>query len=190
MLLHRKAMRRFEHESEIRFLTFSTSQRLQLFSNDAIKDRFLEHLVHSRRKHLFHLYGYVVMPEHVHLLVWPLLPDFPLSTVLRDLKRDFAEEVIGRWTALQAPVLNRLRRIDGSHRFWQRGGGYDHNVRGEAEFFEKLRYIHENPVDRGLVPEATQYHWSSARWYRGDRSGPLAMDPVPPTRPCTPPPSA
>jgi putative transposase len=183
MPLHRKTMRRFEHESEVRFLTFSTSQRLQLFNNDAIKDRFLAHLDDSRRKRRFHLYGYVVMPEHVHLLLWPLLPAFPVSIVLRELKRDFAEEVIGRWVALKARVLTRLRRADGSHRFWQRGGGHDHNVRGENEFFDKLRYIHENPVERGLVREAAEYRWSSASWYRDDRSGPLAMDPVPPTKP-------
>jgi len=123
------------------------------------------------------------MPEHVHLLLWPLIPRFPLSIVLRDLKREVAKAVIARWREIDAPILKRLIASDGSTRFWQRGGGYDRNTRSEEEFVEKMRYIHQNPVKRGLVKHATDWKWSSVRWYSGDRSSPVELDPLPPKRP-------
>jgi putative transposase len=142
----RKAMERRELEQTPRFLTFSTYLRLPLFRNDAIQDRFLDHLALNRRDHGFHLYGWVVMPEHVHLLVWPRLPDFPFSAAIHQLKLFFGSEVIARWRELNAAILAELEAPNGSTRFWQRGGGHDRNVDGEAEFTEKLKYIHQNPV--------------------------------------------
>jgi putative transposase len=176
-------MKRYELPQTLRFITFSTYLRLPLFRNDAIKDRFLEHLALNRRDHGFHLYGWVVMPEHVHLLVWPRLPECPLSAAIHQLKLHFGREVIARWRELNAAILAKLEAPDGSTRFWQRGGGHDRNVDGEAEFTEKLNYIHQNPVQRGLVTEATKYRWSSAAWHAGERSGGLKADVLPPRRP-------
>ncbi len=88
---------RVEHTNHLRFLTFSCVQRLPLFKNDAIKDCFVDHLAAARGKHRFHLVAWVVMPEHVHLLLWPRLPDAPVSAILRTLKQRFAPQVIARW---------------------------------------------------------------------------------------------
>lgn len=123
------------------------------------------------------------MPEHIHLLMWPLVPQSPVSTVLRELKRPFAEEVIGRWRSLNAGILDQLLASDGSTRFWLRGGGYDRNIHSDEEFREKFNYIHNNPVTRGLVATPTDRACSSARWYAGDRSSPVRLDPLPPRRP-------
>jgi putative transposase len=179
----RKKMRRFERTHDVRFLTFSTYQRLPLFKNDRIKDRFVQHLVAARTRHRFHLYGWVIMPEHVHLLLWPCLPAYPVAAALHALKRAFAQEVIARWRLRGAKVLEQLLAPDGSTRFWQRGGGYDRNIFTGEEFEEKLRYIHNNPVIRGLVSRPEEWAWSSARWYLGMKEGTLAMDPIPPRRP-------
>ena len=70
----------------------------------------------------------------------------------------------------------RLTDSRGSVRFWQRGGGYDRNIHTENELEEKIVYIHENPVRRGLVLQATDWRWSSARWYAGVRTGQLEVD--------------
>ncbi len=176
----RKQLKRFEHPNHARFVTFSTYQRLPLLSNDRIKQCFVDHLQGAKQRFGFHLYAWVVMPEHVHLLMWPRVEEAPLSVVLRDLKREFAREVLGRWRELNAPVLPRLIAPDGSTRFWQRGGGYDRNVYSEEEFFEKANYIHNNPVTRGLVTRADEWRWSSAS--RSRECGWL-VDPLPARKP-------
>jgi putative transposase len=176
---HRKKLHRYEVLGGARFLTFSCFQRLPLFGNDAIKNLFVEHLERSRRQHRYRLIAWVIMPEHVHLILVPDLPTSPITVILQNLKADFARAVIARWKELDAPVLHRLRTSAGQVRFWQHGGGYDRNVRDEAEYFQKIDYIHGNPVKRGLVENSLDWPWSSARWYAGDRArSMLAMDVV------------
>ena len=63
-------------------------------------------------------------------------------------------------------------------RFWHPGGGYDENVWNERPIPEILDYIHMNPVRRGLVEQPTDWTWSSARFWSGNRDVPLLMDPI------------
>lgn len=170
-------MKRFELQGNTRFLTFSCFHRLALFKNPAIMQVFVDELTNSRRVTRFQLFGWVIMPEHVHLLLRPELPEFPLASVLNRLKLSHARRVIGRWRALNAPVLARITDGSGHLRFWQRGGGYDRNIRSVDDFYEKLRYIHRNPVDRGLAPRAIDWPWSSARAYCGGGEVLIPVDP-------------
>ncbi len=80
------------------------------------------------------------------------------------LKRPVAEGVLRRWKKLQAPILLQIEHGKG-HRFWQTGGGYARKVSGRDELHQKIQYIHNNPVKRGLAATAIDYPWSSARWY-------------------------
>ncbi len=180
---HRKRMRRREHPNQPRFLTFSCYRRLPLFNNDRIKDRFAEYIQAAHERFGFHLYAWVIMPEHVHLLLWPLLPSYPVEIFLRDTKRDFASEIIGRWRQLNARILSRLIAPDGTTRFWMRGGGFDDNVESQDELANIIEYIHRNPVKRGLVTVPEEWPWSSASWYAGDRTGIVRIDPLPARRP-------
>jgi putative transposase len=61
-------------------------------------------------------------------------------------------------------------------RFWQRGGGFDRNLFSSGELWEKIRYVHENPVKRGLCAKRSDWPWSSAADYAGARAGPLKID--------------
>ncbi len=56
------------------------------------------------------------MPEHVHLLIWPRLPESPVSVLLHSLKHPFSLEVLARWRELRAPVLEQLKTSQGKHR--------------------------------------------------------------------------
>jgi putative transposase len=175
----RKHLRRFEISQQPRFLTFSCYQRLPLLRNDLIKREFVEHLREARRHCGFRLLSWVVMPEHVHLILIPRLPEMPLAKVLPHIKRRLAEKVIHRWKQLNAPILRRVFQAGGGYRFWQHGGGYDRNVREESELWEKMNYIHMNPVTRELCAAPTDYCWSSARWYSNMREeGELEMDSI------------
>jgi putative transposase len=93
--------------------------------------------------------AFVVMANHVHLLLLPLIP---ASQLLKALKGCTAREA------------NRLLERTGEH-FWQRES-YDHFVRDDAEFSRIIAYIENNPVKAGLVCSPEDYVWSSAneRW--------------------------
>ena len=174
---HRKTLRRYEIFNQPRFLTFSCYRQLPLFQNDAIKDAFVERLQMARSKLAFRLIAWVIMPEHLHLILVPKLPEVPMPRVLSATKRRFAEHVLRRWRQLGAPILDRVRTSTGRYRFWQPGGGYDRNIRDEAELFEKIEYIHMNPVKRALVSRPTDWKWSSAQWYADQSKGLLEIDP-------------
>jgi putative transposase len=174
----RKLLRRIENPNHARYLTFSCRHRFPLFKNDRIKAAFVKQLDETRTRTRFHLLAWVIMPEHVHLLIWPKLPEHPISKVTWRLKRDFSRRIITRWRNLNAPILTNITDADGRTRFWQPGGGYDRNIVSDDELREKIDYIHANLVRRGLVDSPTDYPWSSARWYAGDRDDTLRIDPV------------
>lgn len=165
--LHRKTRKRYEVPQHLRFLTFSCFQRLPLFHNDKIKEAFANTLSQSRKRQHFRLIAWVVMPEHVHILLVPDLPTSPVSRILKDLKNSFANQILKRWRALDAPILVQIKDKSEKHHFWQAGGGYDRNVYSAKEYEEKFNYIHNNPVSRGLVDLPEQWRWSSASWYEG-----------------------
>ena len=175
-----KSRRRYEIKNHVRFLTFSCYHRLQLFNNDAIKTAFLMYLVHSKERQQFDLYAWVVMPEHVHLLLRPDLPTHPVSDILQDVKGGFSNLVCGRWRRKKAPILNRIVDSRGKIHFWQAGGGYDRNIVGDDELREKFDYIHQNPVRRKLVDNPLNWHWSSYLVVKGKEvDSPLIADPLP-----------
>jgi len=177
----RKRLKRREVAGQVRFVTFSCQRRLPLFSNPRIVSVFVRAMVAARRKHAAELFAWVVMPEHVHMLLRPA-PGRPLGPMLVSLKMAVSKRVIPRWRELRAPILNQIGDRHGRPRFWQSGGGFDRNVRDADEFRREVRYIHLNPVERGLVERPEQWPWSSARWWLGLREGEVECD-APPGRP-------
>ena len=108
----------------------------------------------AKQRHAFDLWAYVIMPEHVHLLVWPK-EAVSISDLLSAVKQSVAKRVC-LWAPSARPSLFDCmadKRPDGRvvRRFWLRGPGYDHNLWTPCEIHEKIRYIHANPVRRGLV---------------------------------------
>jgi len=90
-------------------------------------------------------HAFVVMPNHVHLLLTPLVP---LTQLTKSLK------------GITAKRANRMLALTGGP-FWQEES-YDHLVRDQREFHRIVRYIEQNPVRAGLAKEACEYGWSSA----------------------------
>jgi putative transposase len=133
---------RFQRTGEFHFLTFSCYRRLA-YLGAAARDLF-EDALERMRRHRFVVAGYVVMPEHVHLLVSEPR-DGLLSRVVQALK-------------LSVAVRRRERP------FWQ-ARYYDFNVHTHDKHVEKLRYMHRNPVVRGLVARPEDWAWSSYLHY-------------------------
>jgi len=144
-------LRRFQQSRQSHFVTFSCYHRKPKFSSPDIYDLFLQCLEDMRRQFAMCIYGYVVMPEHVHLLV-----NEPgqgsLADAIHFLKLAFSKRLMSSRGNTEPSI------------FWQKRY-YDRNVRDEEEFRVKLRYLHRNPVKRGLVKDAADWKWSSFRHY-------------------------
>ena len=170
-----ESVRRYDDPWHARYLTFSTYHRLELFSTDSLRDAFVDQLRMTRERHEFLLYAWVLMPNHVHLLLRGPV-DGRVSEILKTLKLGISKRILFRWKELDAPILGRVTDARGKPHIWQRGGGYDRNIVSDGEFREKLDYIHMNPVRAGLVRRPTDWAWSSAKWWHGDREGQVECD--------------
>ncbi|WP_236254543.1 REP-associated tyrosine transposase [Mucisphaera calidilacus] len=160
MMSYRNEMRRREVVGP-RFLTFSCYRRFALFREVAWRDLFVSSLLSAQARYGFRLYAWVVMPEHVHLVLDP--KRVATGDVLRSIKQPVAQRAIRVWRQQGSSILKAIAVGDG-YRFWQAGGGYDRNVRDEDELVQKIRYVRENPVKRGLVERPEDWAWSSVSW--------------------------
>ena len=146
-----RGLQRFQQSKQSHFVTFTCYRRRPGFHSPFACHLFEEVLESLRRHFAMRVYGYVVMPEHVHLLLSE--PEHGLlADVIHDLKLTFAKRV----------HMNCGEGAAGA--FWQKRY-YDRNIRDHAEFIEKLRYIHRNPVKRDLVQTPGEWKWSSFRHY-------------------------
>jgi putative transposase len=179
-------LHRFYGGRDLHFLTFSCYRRQPLFTSATRCDLFLQILERVRRRYRLVVLGYVVMPEHVHLLVSE--PQrATLSTAIQALKLGVvrrleyegqgavprSRETGETWGTPSAPGTPGVGIRKSPKRFWQ-ARFYDFNVWTEHKRIEKLRYIHRNPVRRGLVASPERWRWSSFRWYLGGEVGPGA----------------
>ena len=157
----RKRMKRQGATRVLRWITFSCERRLPLFKLAETKDAFVEALLREVVASRMGLVAFVVMPEHVHLVLSPESGD-EVEGFLRRLKSRFARETLAAWTRRWPEAVERLVASDGSRRFWLRGGGYDRSLWRAGELAEKIAYCHWNPVRRGLVNRPREWRWSSA----------------------------
>jgi putative transposase len=140
------------------FVTFSCYRRQPLLDTAAAYGVFERELEAVRARHGFVVAGYVLMPEHVHLLVGEPHRS-SLSIALQVLKQQSSRKLKQR----------------GELQFWQRRY-YDFNVWSEEKRVEKLRYMHRNPVKRGLVEKPEQWQWSSFRHYATGELGAVEIE--------------
>jgi putative transposase len=143
-----KGFKRFYGASYLHFITSSCYRRRALLRTAVRRDLFLQTLEQVRLRYQFAVVGYVVMPEHFHLLISEPEKGDP-SVVMQVLKQRFASQVLQ--TRSQTAQGGLRDGMEEGH-VWQRRF-YDFVVWSEAKRVEKLRYIHRNPVKRGLVLE-------------------------------------
>ncbi len=149
---------RYYGSGDLHFITATCYHRQPLLDTPARRDLFLHVFEDMRRRYCFAVLGYVIMPEHFHLLVSEPQRK-TLSTVMQALKLGFSRCWLSPGRALQQPTQKPAPR-----RIWQ-ARFYDFNVWTERKRIEKLRYLHLNPVKRGLAASPEQWRWSSFRFY-------------------------
>jgi putative transposase len=128
------------------FVTFSTWHRRRLFVVENYVRLFLQTLYRYLREHRFEIHAFVVMPEHVHLLLTPAY-DVTLEHAIQFVK--------GGYSHALGSIIGRRREI------WQRGFT-DHRIRDDRDFVHHQNYIHQNPVKRGIVNDPREYRYCSA----------------------------
>ena len=143
--------------------------RLRLLTSDDSRRIFESALERVRRSYGLHVYGYVIMPEHVHLLLSEPQKD-TLAGALKSLKQGVSRRLIGNLPLKVRPGLNGA-----PEHFWQKRY-YDFNIRDYPQFVEKLRYIHRNPVRRGLCDRPEDWQWSSFRHYATGAEGRVEIE--------------
>ena len=176
----RKTRRSWNEPGHAHFLTFSCYQRLPLLSRDRSREWMIAALAAARRELNIALWAYVIMPEHVHVLLCPLDAEYEMRRILAMLKRPVSGAA--RAYLEQTEQTHWLKRLTVRYpsrtvfRFWQAGGGFDNNIFREKTVPAVIDYIHGNPVRRGLVATPTDWEWSSARFWEGRDDVRLMMD--------------
>jgi len=179
-------LQRFQHSGQTHFVTFSCYHRQPFLVSDSIKRSF--ELALERVRHIFQLrvYAYVIMPEHVHLLL-----SEPQRSLLADAIKSLKQGVSRR--AIATVESANTETTDGApfkpsfglsgafptqtspHHFWQKRY-YDFNVRTYDQFLEKINYTHQNPVRRGLCKRAEDWPWSSFLQYATGGEGRVQIE--------------
>ncbi len=162
-------LHRYYGAGYLHFITTSCHRRRALLGSAQNRELFLAVMEQVRRRYRFVVVGYVVMPEHVHLLFSEPERGNP-SAVMQAIKQGFARRLLRRLRSRADPRQGTLwsTALETGH-VWQRRF-YDFVVFSEKKKVEKLRYMHRNPVVRGLVLEPGQWSWSSFRHYaEGER---------------------
>ena len=147
----------------LHFITCSCYRRLPFLGAARARDRFLSILEQTRQRYRFVVVGYVVMPEHIHLLVTEPEIGTP-STVMQVLKQRSARALLPKKRRVDQGQRKLFQGAASRRAFWQ-ARFYDFNVWTTRKRVEKLRYMHRNPVKRGLAESPEQWRWSSYRFY-------------------------
>ena len=147
---------------------------MQFLRSARSRDTFLAILEQTRERYRFVVVGYVMMPEHIHLLLTEPEVGTP-STVMQVLKQRSARALLPKKKRADARQGRLFADAILGTPFWQ-ARFYDFNVRTTKKRVEKLRYMHRNPVKRGLFDAPEQWRWSSYRFYLLDEAGPVRVN--------------
>jgi putative transposase len=174
---------RFQQSGQSHFVPFCCYHRRRLFTTDVSCGIFESALERVRHTFGLQVYGYVVMPEHVHLLLSEAQRD-TLADALKSLKQGVSRRLIsdplkpksgnGALIPLKPKAGLNGPPVPLEH-FWQKRY-YDFNIRNYAQFVEKLRYIHRNPVKAGLCERPEDWQWSSFRHYATGAEGRVEIE--------------
>jgi REP element-mobilizing transposase RayT len=159
------------HDSSLsHFVTATIVEWLPVFTTGATCDILVDSLHFCREHKALKIYAWVVLDNHFHAIL--AAPD--LGTVLAELKRFTARRILeqlradGReWLLNQLHYFRAAHKTHSEHQVWQEGS-HPQSIRSDEMMLQKLEYLHNNPVKRGLVLAAEHWRYSSAHaWLEG-----------------------
>jgi len=164
---------RYYGTGHLHFINCSCYHRQLWLASRSRRDLFVRVLEEVRQRYKFVVVGYVVMTDHIHLLISEPDKGDP-SKVMQAIKQGFARRVLRQARRRRPAGQGTLFGAEPEH-VWQRRF-YDFNVWSEGKRIEKLRYMHRNPVARGLVDAPEQWVWSSFRAYAYGEAGVVKLN--------------
>lgn len=173
-----EGLKRYYGKGDLHFVTFSCYRRRPFLASERARNTFVKELARVRTEYGFRLVGYVVMLNHVHLLMSEPIKGTP-STVLQMLKQRVSQKLRKpRKKSIEEQMELRFEGIETqSKAFWQERF-FDFNVYTRGKIKEKLNYMHANPKIRGLVQHPKDWPWSSWRFYFKGEKGLAEIDPA------------
>ncbi len=163
---HRKQLKHYDIPGHAHELTFSCYHSLHYFNDPISCNIFIEELRRSKELFQFRLWAYVIMPSHVHLLIYPCQQNYKIADILQTVKgrtsKRYGEVLLEKSPETYERYCIRIGdKI--TFRFWQAGGGFDRNFWSPEAIHNSINYIERNPVQKGLVKNPEDWEWSSAR---------------------------
>ena len=166
-------LRRYYGSGDLHFITCSCYHRQAWLGSARRRDLFLSVLERMRKRYQFVVVSYVVMPEHIHLLISEP-QNGTVATVMQAVKLGFARRLLAQHRARRNSAQRDLFEHTPRH-VWQ-ARFYAFNVWSSRKRTEKLRYLHRNPVKRGLVASPELWRWSSYRAYALGEAGAVRVN--------------
>ncbi|MDQ1639183.1 MAG: REP-associated tyrosine transposase [Pyrinomonadaceae bacterium] len=181
MLKRPGKMRLFKSQEPnlVHYVTSVTFDRVPVFRKDHTCSLFIDALAATRDKEPFKLIGYVIMPNHIHLLANPLCLD--ISVVVGRLKGRSAVSILN-WlraevqsTSLAKLALEKPLKSGQTHAVWMKEFSAI-DIWSRKFIRQKLNYIHMNPVRAGLCDHPGKWRWSSYKAYLPHEPGSVPIE--------------
>ncbi|MBI5705453.1 MAG: transposase [Armatimonadetes bacterium] len=163
-------------------LTLSCFKRLPLIQHDEVRRTMLDVLDEVRSEFDLQVWAYVLMPEHLHLLLKPNQESYSIERIRSSFRQKSAFRALSWLRQNDTSMLHELRIVEKARvgaRFWQEGKGYDRNLWSSNSTYACIAYIHGNPVARGLCERPDEWPWSSYRFYECLPPWPFEVDRCP-----------
>jgi putative transposase len=146
-------------------LTFSTYRRQPYLSDPVVCKILFENMEKSRSIYNFRLWAYVLMPHHVHMLIWPLDNLYDIGKIESGIKgvmsKRYRKYLLENRNDIYESFLFKNEN-EKEFIFWQRGGGFDRNLWNAKAIHDSINYIEANPVRSRFVTSPELWQWSSA----------------------------
>ncbi len=186
MFLHKNSQKRIYLPDAIYFITICTQDRFPFFKEEIFCELFIEELRLAKKLKEFKLYGFVILPDHVHLLVQPR-DKYNISQIIKSLKENASRDLNyvifniqneGDTSTCRLRIRELIQKYQSQfiqkygHNYfkfpkfsWQKSF-FDHIIRNEDDFNYHLEYIWYNPEKHGLTANFENYSYSSYNNYK------------------------
>lgn len=168
----RKKMKHYNEPGHAHELTFSFYRR-RPYGNDPFFCRiFLEELDSTRKSQDFLIWAYVIMPSHVHMLIYPKSKEYDIAEILQHIKGKTSNRYRNLLKDKNPKLLEDFSVIlkgNKTFRLWQAGGGFDRNLWNAEPIHKSIKYIESNPVRARFVENPEDWEWSSAYAWKNGR---------------------
>ena len=174
LILNEPLSYKIDNQEWLYYVTFVTVGWIDVFTRLEYRDIIINSLCYCKKKKGLRLYAYVIMSNHLHLIVAADI-GYNLSNIIRDFKKYTSKQIYKaiennpresrkEWMLSLFRNAGERNINNKSHQFWQQ---HNHpvNLYSNAVIDQKLEYIHQNPVKAGIVANAEDYLYSSARNY-------------------------